>query len=111
MTELENLFKALADPTRLAVFECVRGCGGAATYDTETGECDGGRPNGVAACTVRCHVPCAPSTLTHHLNVLRAAGLIETERHGREVYARVLPAALDRLAAFARSASPEVAPA
>lgn len=105
MTELERIFQALADPTRLAVFDCIRGCGGAATYDTETGECDAGSPGAVAACSIRCHVPCAPSTLTHHLNVLRTAGLIETERRGREVYARVLPEALARLARFAAPSS------
>lgn len=100
MDELAYLFQALGDPTRLAVFECIRGCGGATMYDTATGECDGGTDGAIAACEVRCQVPCAPSTLTHHLNVLRAAGLIQTERRGREVYARVQPEALARLVSF-----------
>ncbi len=104
MNDLEKIFQALADPTRLAVFDCIRGCGGAAAYDTESGECDAGTPGSVAACQVRCHVPCAPSTLTHHLNVLRAAGLVETERRGREVYARVRPEALARMVLFATQA-------
>ncbi len=92
------VFQALADPTRLAVFQCIRNCGGATVYDTETGECDGGKSDSVAMCHVRCHVPCAPSTLSHHLTVLRDAGLIVTEKKGREVYARVLLAATDALA-------------
>lgn len=94
------MLQALADPTRLAVFECIRGCGGATVYNTVTGECDGGKGDSVAMCHVRCHVPCAPSTLTHHLNVLRDAGLIVTERRGREAYARVLLEALDKLTRF-----------
>lgn len=94
------MLQALADPTRLAVFQCIRGCGGQSLYDTETGECDAGTPGSVAVCTVRCHVPCAPSTLSHHLNALRDAGLIGTEKRGRQVYARVVPEALEALVAF-----------
>ncbi len=94
------ILRALADPTRLAVFQCIRGCGGAAGYDTTTGLCDGGSEDGAAVCDIRCRVPCAPSTLTHHLNTLRDAGLIETEKRGRIVYAKLRPNALTRLTAF-----------
>ncbi len=99
MVDMAVLFQALGDPTRLAVFQCLRGCGGEVTYDVETGGL-------VACCDVRCVVPCAPSTLTHHLNVLRAAGLIETVRKGREVFARVAPGGLERIAAFAGPTEP-----
>ena len=94
------MLQALADPTRFAVFQCIRGCGGKSVYDTATGECDGGRPNSIAVCDVRCKVPCAPSTLSHHLNILRDAGIIETERKGREVFARIRPERLRALAVF-----------
>lgn len=100
MDDLSRAFQALADPTRLAVFQCIRGCGGASVYDTETGECDAGASASVAVCSVRCQVPCAPSTLTHHLNALRDAGLIRTEKRGRQVYATVVPQALERLSRF-----------
>lgn len=95
--------QALADPMRLAVFDCIRGCGGASGYDPRTGECDAGEPGAVCLCDVKCRVPCAPSTLTHHLNVLRDAGLIVTEKRGRTVYARVVQASLDRLAGYLAS--------
>jgi DNA-binding transcriptional ArsR family regulator len=98
--EITAMLHVLADPTRLAVFQCIRGCGGQSLYDTETGECDAGAANSVAVCTVRCHVPCAPSTLSHHLNTLRDAGLISTEKRGRQVYAHVVPSALEQLAEF-----------
>ena len=94
------ILRALADPTRLAVFQCIRGCGGTAGYDTATGFCDGGTEGGAAVCDIRCQVPCAPSTLTHHLNTLRDAGLIETQKRGRVVYARIRPDALMKLTAF-----------
>lgn len=100
MEEILPILRALADPTRLAVFQCIRKCGGAAGYDTCTGLCDGGTEGGVAVCEVRCQVPCAPSTLTHHLNTLRDAGLIETQKRGRTVYACVRAEALMKLSAY-----------
>lgn len=103
--DLAAIFKALSDPTRLAVFQCIRCCGPNCGYDAETGVCCGppdgnGECEGVTACRIRCQVPCAPSTLTHHLNELRAAGLITTERRGRIVACRVRPEALAHIAAF-----------
>lgn len=94
------MLSALGDPTRFAVFECVRGCGGSSAYDTETGLCDAGEPGSVASCEVKCRVPCKPNTVSHHLSVLREAGLVTTEKRGREVYVRVVPEALAELAAY-----------
>lgn len=98
MPDIHAIFKALSDPTRLAVFNCIRCCGPACGY-TEGGQCCGDC-DGTAACLIRCQVPCAPSTLTHHLNELRAAGLIESEKRGRVVYCRIRPEALAAIAAF-----------
>jgi DNA-binding transcriptional ArsR family regulator len=100
MDSVLRALQALADPTRFAVFECIRGCGGSSSYDLETGECDAGATNAVAVCEVKCMVPCSPSTLSHHLTVLREAGLIETEKRGRNVYASVVPSTLLQLELF-----------
>lgn len=100
MDDVMRGLQALADPTRMAVFQCIRGCGGASAYDSETGECDAGDEGAVSVCEMKCQVPCAPSTLTHHLNVLREAGLIETERRGRQVFARIRPEGVQRVVAF-----------
>jgi len=94
------ILRALADPMRLAVFQCIRGCGGAAGYELETGHCDGGLESGVSLCDIRCKMPCTASTLTHHLNALRDAGLIETKKQGRVVYARIRPESLVLAARF-----------
>jgi ArsR family transcriptional regulator len=98
--DVAPIFKALADPMRLAVFQCIRGCGGSAGYEVDTGYCDGGEQGGVSLCDIRCRMPCTASTLTHHLNALRDAGLIETRKRGRVVYARIRPEALARAAIF-----------
>jgi ArsR family transcriptional regulator len=42
----------------------------------------------------------AQPTISHHLKLLRQAGLIDCERRGTWVYYWVLPGALDRLAVF-----------
>jgi len=96
--------QALADPTRFAVFECIRCCEtscaeGACTFAEESEDL-------VAVCDVRCQVECAPSTMTHHLNILRDAGLIETERRGRNLYARVNPHGLAELSQFFANSRP-----
>lgn len=98
--DIGKMIVALGDPMRFAVFECVRGCGGASAYDTETGLCDAGENHAVASCEVKCRVPCAPNTVSHHLGVLREAGLVATEKRGREVYVRVLPEALTALSDY-----------
>lgn len=104
MDDVLVVFQALADPTRFAVFNCIRGCGGESAYDAETGLCDAGEPQAVSVCSVKCQVPCAPSTLTHHLNTLRDAGLITTEKRGRNVYAAVVPERLALVSKFFASA-------
>ncbi len=39
-------------------------------------------------------------TVSHHLELLRQAGLLDCERRGTRVYYWVLPGVLERLAAF-----------
>ncbi|CAN5480578.1 hypothetical protein BH11ARM1_BH11ARM1_02380 [soil metagenome] len=94
------MLQALSDPTRFEIFQCIRGCGGQSAYDTQTGECDGGTRDSVAACEVRCKVPCSPSSMSRHFGALRDAGLITIDRRGRELYAQVSQDAVQKLAAF-----------
>jgi DNA-binding transcriptional ArsR family regulator len=93
-------FHALSDPTRLALFNCVRGCGGASAYDAESGLCDANDPGSIALCDIKCKLPCGPSTLSHHIEVLKAAELMHSERRGRKLYLSLNINALSRLASF-----------
>jgi ArsR family transcriptional regulator len=77
-----RLLQALADPTRLAI---VRELAAAA----EVCACD---------LTICCDV--RQPTVSHHLKVLREAGLVEFERHGIWSNYRVAPSALAELAAW-----------
>lgn len=79
--ELAGVFKALADPIRLRLLNLIA--------SAEGGE----------ACVCELTVPfelTAP-TISHHLKVLRQAGLVDGERRGTWVYYRVVPDRLTRL--------------
>ena len=75
---LARVFKALADPVRLRLLSMITGA--------ESGE----------ACVCELTVGFAVSgpTISHHLKVLREAGLIEGERRGTWIYYRAVPGAL-----------------
>jgi ArsR family transcriptional regulator len=80
---LAGVFKALADPVRLRLLSLIASfAGGEACVCDLTGPFDVSQP-----------------TISHHLRVLREAGLIDSERRGTWVYYWVLPEALARLGA------------
>jgi ArsR family transcriptional regulator len=78
---------ALADPVRLRVVSML-----AAAPDGSACGCDLEDPLGLSQPTV-----------SHHLKVLREAGLIEGERRGRWIHYRVVP---ERLAEIREALSP-----
>jgi ArsR family transcriptional regulator len=81
--ELARLFKAMGDPVRLRLLSLIAShAGGEACVCDLTGVFDLTGP-----------------TISHHLKVLREAGLISGERRGTWVYYRVHPEALGRLSA------------
>ncbi|MDH6215683.1 ArsR/SmtB family transcription factor [Streptomyces pseudovenezuelae] len=86
--ELAKIFKALGDPVRLRLLSMIasRGAGG------EGGE--------VCVCELTLAFELSQPTISHHLKLLRQAGLIDCERRGTWIYYRVLPGVLDRVAGF-----------
>jgi ArsR family transcriptional regulator len=82
--ELARLFKALGDPVRLRLMSMIASRAG--------GE--------VCVCDLTPAFDLSQPTISHHLKLLRQAGLIDCERRGTWVYYWALPATLDRLAAF-----------
>ncbi|OIJ64273.1 ArsR/SmtB family transcription factor [Streptomyces mangrovisoli] len=89
--DLAKLFKALGDPVRLRLMSMIASRG------------DGGE---VCVCELTPAFDLSQPTISHHLKLLRQAGLIDCERRGTWVYYWALPQALDRLAAFLTSARP-----
>jgi ArsR family transcriptional regulator len=83
--DLAKVFKALGDPARLRLLSMIASRG-------EGGE--------VCVCELTPAFELSQPTISHHLKLLRQAGLIDCERRGTWVYYWVLPGVLDRLAAF-----------
>jgi ArsR family transcriptional regulator, arsenate/arsenite/antimonite-responsive transcriptional repressor len=82
-TELSRVFKAMGDPVRLRLLSLI------ASHD-------GGE---ACVCDLTGVFDLTGPTISHHLKVLREAGLISGERRGTWVYYRVLPEALRRASA------------
>jgi len=91
-SELEKISKALADETRLRIFEAISGA-----RQITCGEIVSMR--GIT-----------PATVSHHLKILSEAGLIACRRHGQFVYSQAVPetiaAYVRALAKIARSKKP-----
>ncbi len=68
-----EIFRALSDPTRRGVFECLAD-GGETTVSQLTEKFDVSQP-----------------AISQHLGVLRSAGLVRERRAGRKAYYRVAP--------------------
>lgn len=83
-----RLLAALADPTRLAI---VRQLG----TEAETCACD------FTSC---CDV--GQPTVSHHLRVLRDAGVVIAERRGTWIFYRLAPDVAERLGGIARGLVP-----
>ncbi|GAA4834116.1 metalloregulator ArsR/SmtB family transcription factor [Kitasatospora terrestris] len=82
--DLAKMFKALGDPVRLRLLSLI------ASYD-------GGE---ACVCDLTGPFDVSQPTISHHLKVLREAGLVASERRGTWVYYWVLPTALAKLSAL-----------
>lgn len=93
LEQLVGRFKALADPTRLRLM-------GLLTAARETGR------GKLCVCDLMEVLGMPQSTVSRHLSVLRAAGLVEGSRAGRWMYYRLVTEEAERLALLARELAP-----
>lgn len=77
---LAGLSKALGHPVRVQIVEML------GRYEGE-----------VCVCDIERHFDLTQPTISHHLRVLREAGIIDGEQRGLWVYYRVRPGTLDPL--------------
>lgn len=77
--EIAARFKALADPTRVAIINCLSAA------------------DEVCVCSLTDTFDLSQPTISHHLKVLREAGLVESSRRGTWAYYRLVPEAIDAL--------------
>jgi ArsR family transcriptional regulator len=85
--DLAPAFKALGDPVRLQLL-------------SQIATADGGE---ACVCDLTPAFDLTGPTISHHLKVLREAGLIDSERRGTWIYYRAVPA---RMAALAHVITP-----
>jgi ArsR family transcriptional regulator len=77
--DLAGAFKALADPTRVAIVNRLS------------------TASEVCVCDLTAAFELSQPTVSHHLRILRDAGLIEAHRRGTWAYYRLMPEAIERL--------------
>ena len=77
---LAGRFKALADPTRVAIVNRLAGA------------------DEVCVCAFVNELDLSQPTISHHLRILREAGLVEASRRGTWAYYRLVPNAIAELA-------------
>ena len=83
-----QLLAALADPTRLDILRELAGT------------------NQVCACDLTDCCSVSQPTVSHHLKVLREAGVVVSERRGSNIYYSVAPDLLERLGVIAQGLVP-----
>jgi ArsR family transcriptional regulator, arsenate/arsenite/antimonite-responsive transcriptional repressor len=82
--ELASMFKALGDPVRLRLLSLIAS-----------------HPGGQACvCEISGTFDVSQPTISHHLKLLRSAGLLDCERRGTWVYYWVIPTALQQLSSI-----------
>lgn len=96
MADMAKVFKALSDPTRLAIFELVRDCGKDGCTESQAAD----SLSGIAE-----RFQLSLSTVSHHVKELRTSGLITCEKDGQRLHCWVDPDVLTELERFARGAA------
>jgi ArsR family transcriptional regulator len=93
LERLASIFKTLANPNRLAIFEAIRALPGKGSAGCSPDErsCVG---------MIGERFDLAPSTVSEHLKELRRAGLIRMTKKGRMVYCCVSPKAVSEARKF-----------
>jgi len=77
--QLAAQFRALADPTRVAIVNTLSAA------------------DEVCVCNLTATFDLSQPTVSHHLRILREAGLVEATRRGTWAYYRLVPEAVDAL--------------
>lgn len=80
----QETFKALSDPTRRAILDLLEG---------------GARTAG----DIASHFDMTAATVSHHLSVLRTAGLISDDKRGKYIYYELNMSVLDEITGWIAS--------
>ena len=85
---LVDALKAIADPTRLRILQLLK----------QKGCCSIGKQVGMCACDIEEHISLSQPTISHHMAILKKAGLVQAEKHGLWMWYRRNEKSLKELA-------------
>src|SRR5437870_13289687 len=78
--KLVTVFKALADPTRLRILELLKSRGRSGCELSDPDE------RGLCACDIERAVGLSQAAVSHHMGLLKRAGLVNAQKRGRWMY-------------------------
>lgn len=86
--KIDRLLHAIADPTRRRILQALK----------EKGACSIGKEVGLCACDIEQRVRLSQPTISHHMAILKKAGLVEARKQGHWMWYRRNETALRDLA-------------
>jgi len=92
--QMAESFKALSNPNRLQIFQRLLNCCKPGTL------CSVDELKGYCVSELGEDLDVAPSTLSHHVKELQRAGLIKTQRRGKNIDCFVVPEKVEFLKTF-----------
>ncbi|HUK88459.1 MAG TPA: metalloregulator ArsR/SmtB family transcription factor [Terriglobales bacterium] len=84
---LSRMLRAIADPTRRKILRLL----------TQKGCCSIARPVGLCACDIEARVRLSQPTVSHHMAILKEAGLVRAEKHEQWMWYRRHERGLEKL--------------
>jgi DNA-binding transcriptional ArsR family regulator len=86
--KIDRMLHAIADPTRRRILQALK----------EKGVCSIGKEVGLCACDIEQRVRLSQPTISHHMAILKKAGLVEARKQGQWMWYRRNETALRELA-------------
>lgn len=85
---LDRMLRAIADPTRRRILNTLK----------QKGACSIGKDVGMCACDIEERIRLTQPTISHHMSVLKKAGLIDAKKEGQWMWYRRNEGAVRELA-------------
>jgi ArsR family transcriptional regulator len=89
---LDRVLQAIADPTRRRILQTLR----------VRGACSIGKDVGLCASDIEQRIPLSQPTISHHMAILKKAGLVEAQKLGQWMWYRRNDRALRQFAKILR---------
>lgn len=90
---LDRMLHAVADPTRRRILNALK----------EKDACSLGKASGLCACDIERRIHLTQPTVSHHMSILKKAGLVQASKQGQWMWYRRNESALRDLARSLRN--------